>query len=315
MARPPRVEFPGALYHVIVRGNERKAVFRDDADREHYLMRLAHYRERFEFRLIAYCLMTNHVHLALETGEVPLSRVIHGLQFSYTQAFNRRHQRSGHLFQGRYKAFLVDADRYFLALLRYIHHNPLEAGLTKRAEDYAWSSDRFYRRGRAPDWLDLDRGYFLMGARRAVGARRYREFIGEEEPQRYDEISSLAQTFKGDEVFTAEVLKKVEVPELIRRSLRIEQVARAVADDLGLDLPSLRTPSRRAEASRARAMTAYLGKLCGRIPYSKTAAFFNRDGSSIAKDVFTFDQVLRHSKKIREQVDALAHRLIRTSST
>jgi putative transposase len=210
MARPPRVEFPDGLYHVIVRGNERKAVFRDDADRELYLRRLAHYRERFEFRLIAYCLMTNHVHLALETGEAPLSRAIHGLQSSYTQAFNRRHQRSGHLFQGRYKAFLVDADRYFLALLRYIQCNPLEAGLTERAGDYAWSSDRFYRRGRAPEWFDLNRGYFLMGARRASGARRYRELIGEEEPQRYDEIGSLAQTFKGDEVFAAEVMKKLK---------------------------------------------------------------------------------------------------------
>jgi REP element-mobilizing transposase RayT len=314
MARPPRVEFPGALYHVIVRGNERKAVFRDDADRELYLRRLAHYRERFQFRLIAYCMMTNHVHLAVETGEAPLSRVIHGLQSSYTQAFNRRHQRSGHLFQGRYKTFLVDADRYFLALLRYIHRYPLEARLTERTEDYAWSSDRFYRRGRGPDWLDLDRGYFLMGARRANGARRYRQLMGEAESERYDEIGNLAQTFKGDEVFVEKVMQKVEVPELIRRALRVEQIARAVADDLRLDLPSLRTPSRRVEASRARAITAFLGKLCGRIPYSKTAAFFNRDASSIAKDVFTFDLALRHSKKIREQVDALANRLIKTSS-
>ena len=90
MARPPRVEFPGALYHVIVRGNERKPVFRDDADRELYLRRLGHYREGFAFRLTAYCLLTNHVHLALETGKVPLSRILHGLQSSNTQAFNRR---------------------------------------------------------------------------------------------------------------------------------------------------------------------------------------------------------------------------------
>lgn len=315
MARPPRVEFPGALYHVIVRGNERKAVFRDDADRELYLRRLRHYRERFEFRLLAYCLMTNHVHLALETGQAPLSQVIHGLQSSYTQAFNRRYQRSGHLFQGRYKAFLVDGDRYFVALLRYIHCNPVEAHLTERAEDYAWSSDRFYRRGRAPDWLDLDRGYFLMGAHRASAARRYRDLMGEAEPERYDEIGNIAQIFKGDEVFAAEVMQKVEVPELIRRSLRVERIALAVADDLGLDLLPLRTPSRRAEASHARAMTAYLGKLCGRIPYSQTAAYFNRDPSSIAKDVLRIDQALRHSRKLREQIDVLARRLTKTSST
>lgn len=311
MATPPRVEFPGALYHVIVRGNERKAVFRDDADRDLYLRRLAHYRERYEFRLIAYCLMTNHVHLALEAGEIPLSRVIHGLQSSYTQAFNRRHRRSGHLFQGRYKAFVVDADRYFLALLRYIHRNPPEAHLTDRAEDYRWSSDRFYRRGRAPDWLDLDRGYFLMGAPRHRAPRKYRELMGDEEPQRYEAIGSVAQTFKGDEAFAEAVLRRVEVPELIRRSLRVEQVARAVADDLDLDLPSLRSPSRQTGASRARAMTAHLGRLCGRIPYTRTAAFFNRDSSSVTKDILALHRSLRESKNVRDQIDALARRLIR----
>jgi putative transposase len=314
MARPPRVEFPGALYHVIIRGNERKAVFRDDADRELYLRRLAHYRERYEFRLIAYCLMSNHVHLAMETGEVPLSRVMHGLQSSYTQAFNRRHRRSGHLFQDRYKAFLVDADRYFAALLRYIHSNPLEARLTDRAEDYAWSSDSFYRRGRGPDWLDLDRGYSLMGAPRRGAARKYRELMGDEGPERYDAVGSVAQTFKGDETFAEAMLQRIEVPELIRRSLRVEQVARAVAGEMELDLSSLRSPSRREGASRARAMTAYLGRLCGRIPYARTAAYFNRDGSSVAKDVLALDQALRNSRSLRDRVDSLARRLIRTSS-
>ncbi len=314
MTRPPRIEFPGALYHVIVRGNERKAVFHDDADRELYLGRLAHYRERYEFRLIAYCLMTNHVHLALETGDVPLSRVIHGLQSSYTQRFNWRHRRSGHLFQGRYKAFLVDAERYFFALLRYIHRNPLEARLAERVEDYGWSSDRFYRRGRAPEWFDLDRGYFLMGTPRHGAARKYRELMGDEGPERYDAIESLAQTFKGDKAFADAVLQKVEVPELIRRSLRVDQVARAVAEHLGLDLSSLRTPRRTAAASRARAMTAYLGKLCGRIPYARTASFFNRDGSSIAKDVLALDRSHRGSKKIRGEIESLARRLVRSSS-
>src|SRR6266540_7041284 len=132
MARPLRIEFPGAMYHVIVRGNERKAVFRDDADREDYLRRLARYREKFGFRLLAYCLMNNHVHLAIEAGNDPLSRIMAGLQSSYTQYFNRRHDRSGHLFQGRYKAFLVEKDRYALALVRYIHENPVKARVVER---------------------------------------------------------------------------------------------------------------------------------------------------------------------------------------
>jgi len=145
------------MYHVIVRGNERKAVFRDDADREDYLRRLARYREKFGFRLLAYCLMNNHVHLAIEAGNDPLSRIMAGLQSSYTQYFNRRHGRVGHLFQGRYKAFLIEKDRYALALLRYPHENPVKARMVVKPEQYVWSSDRHYRRGRGPEWLDLDR--------------------------------------------------------------------------------------------------------------------------------------------------------------
>jgi len=100
MARPLRIEVAGGMYHVITRGNERKPVFRDDHDRGRFLERLAGYREKFGFQLLAYSLMDNHVHLAIETGKVPLSKILAGLQSSYTQYFNRRHQRVGHLFQG-----------------------------------------------------------------------------------------------------------------------------------------------------------------------------------------------------------------------
>ena len=154
-----------------------------------------------------------------------------------------------------------------------------------------------------------------MGAHRVSVARRYRELMGEAEAERYDEIVNIAQIFKGDEVFAAAVIQKAEVPELIRRSLRVERIALAVSDDLGLDLRSLQTPNRRAEASHARALTAYLGKLCGRVPYSRTAAYFNRDASSIAKGVLNLDQALRHFRKLRDEVDVLARRLTKTSST
>src|SRR5713226_4605632 len=127
MARPLRLEFPGALYHVIARGNERKSIYRDNEDRQRYLDRLSFYRKKFSFQLLAYCLMDNHVHLAIETGKAPLSRIMAGLQSSYTQYFNWRHARVGHLFQGRYKALLVDEDPYGLALIRYIHENPVRA--------------------------------------------------------------------------------------------------------------------------------------------------------------------------------------------
>src|SRR5712692_6666635 len=171
MARPPRLEFSGGVCHVVVRGNERAAVFRDDEDREKYLGRLAHYREKFGFRLLAFCLMGNHVHLAIRTAEFPLSRVMAGLQSSYTQWFNRRHKRAGHLFQGRYKAFLVQEDRYLLGLVRYIHENPVKARLVEKARDYPWSSDRHYRRGGGPEWLDPGDVLAMLGGRRRAAVK------------------------------------------------------------------------------------------------------------------------------------------------
>jgi len=177
MSGPPRLEFSGAVYHVIARGNEQCEVFRDDSDRELYLRRLAHYQSRFRFRLYAYCLMANHVHLALEAGPVSLSRVVLALHGSYAQAFNQRHQRVGHLFQGRYKALLVPKTSYLLALVRYIHENPVKAGIVCEPRLYRWSSDRFYRGERAPDWLDTRGLLELLGADPARAARRYREFM------------------------------------------------------------------------------------------------------------------------------------------
>jgi len=208
MARPLRVEVAGGLYHVIVRGNERKAVFRDGADRVRYLERIAHYREKFSFQLLAYCLLDNHVHLAIAAGQIPLSKVMAELQSSYTQYFNRRHGRVGHLFQGRYKAFLVEEDPYALALVRYIHENPKKARVVERPEQYVWSSDRFYRRGRGPEWLDLDRVLRMLGSRRSAAVRAYRRLMREEVEEPYEDVPSWGQAVKGDEAFADRVLQR-----------------------------------------------------------------------------------------------------------
>ena len=124
MARRPRVEFAGGLYHVICRGNQQQAISRSDADRKYYLESLERYRQRYGFKVYAYVLMSNHVHLLLVTGEVPLSRIIQRLQLRYTGYFNRKYNKVGHLFQGRYKAILCDRDAYLLELVRYLHLNP-----------------------------------------------------------------------------------------------------------------------------------------------------------------------------------------------
>ena len=163
--------------HVIARGNERRPLFRDDADRERYLDLLAEACGKHDARVLAYCLMPNHVHLAMQTGSVPVSRVVHDVHSRYALYFNRRYDRSGHLFQGRFQGLLVDRDAYLLEVVRYIHRNPVKARLAARPEDFAWSSHGAYL-GSAPPWLAVgealvaSRGKPSEGATPLPGVRR-----------------------------------------------------------------------------------------------------------------------------------------------
>src|SRR4030042_6206961 len=127
MARKPRIEFEGALYHVITRGNQRQQIFKATEDYELYLKILGDYKARYDFVLYAYVLMGNHVHVLIETKEVPLSKILQGVNQSYTMYFNRRYATVGHLFQGRYKAMLCDKDSYLLSLVNTFHMNPIRA--------------------------------------------------------------------------------------------------------------------------------------------------------------------------------------------
>src|SRR5687767_13788050 len=136
MARPLRIEFAGALYHVTARGNARMPIFDDDADRRNFLSVLEQVLDRSGWLLHAYCLMGNHYHLMVETMQANLSAGMRQLNGVYTQRFNRRHERVGHLFQGRFKAILVERDSYLLELCRYVVLNPVRAGMVKRVQDY-----------------------------------------------------------------------------------------------------------------------------------------------------------------------------------
>ena len=144
MPRKPRVEYSGAFYHVITRGNQRQNLFHDNRDREFYLDRLEQYRKRYGFTIYAYVLMSNHVHLLVETAKAPLSKIMQGLQFSYTRYFNRRYRKMGHLFQGRYRAIICDREEYLLELVRYIHLNPARMKQAVAVGKHSWSSHLAY---------------------------------------------------------------------------------------------------------------------------------------------------------------------------
>ena len=163
MARALRIEYPGAYYHITSRGNERKSIYRNKGDRRSFLLYLKSAYLRYGAVIHAYCLMDNHYHILLETPRGNLSQIMRHINGAYTTRFNIKHKRKGHLFQGRYKAILVDADAYLTELSRYIHLNPVRAGMIDMPEKYSWSSYRYYiGKKKKPDWLFVDSilGYF-----------------------------------------------------------------------------------------------------------------------------------------------------------
>ena len=147
MARLPRIEFPGAFYHVIVRGNQRQDIFLDEQDRREFLERVKRYKKELGFVLYAYVLMSNHLHLLIETPEIPISKIMQRINLTYTQFFNKKYSTVGHIFQGRYKSFLCDREEYLLSLVRYLHLNPVRAKLVEHPQEYKWSSHRDYLSG------------------------------------------------------------------------------------------------------------------------------------------------------------------------
>lgn len=180
MARPLRIEYAGAVYHVTSRGNARQDVVADDRDRATFLALLAHVVDRFAWRCHAYCLMDNHYHLLIETPQPNLSRGMRQLNGRYTQTYNRRHHRVGHLFQGRFTAILVEKDAHLLELCRYVVLNPVRANLVPHPRLWPWSSYRAtVGETHAPPWLTTDWILGQFGQRVGPAQEKYRAFVAE----------------------------------------------------------------------------------------------------------------------------------------
>lgn len=201
MARPLRLEFPGAIYHLTSRGNARQKVFFTDTDRQLFLDTLAAVVSRYSWICHAYCLMANHYHLLVETPKANLSLGMRQLNGIYTQAFNRRHRRVGHLFQGRFKAILVEKESYLLELCRYIVLNPVRVKGNLKTGSWKWSSYRATAGlAPAPGFLQTDWVLGQFGKKRAQAQKRYREFVKEGlESRPWEELKG--QIYLGSEEF------------------------------------------------------------------------------------------------------------------
>ena len=210
MARPLRIEFAGALYHVTSRGNEKNAIYQDDEDREQFLETLTEVCTRFNWIIHAYCLMDNHYHLLVETPESNLSLGMRQLNGVYTQRYNRKHGRVGHVFQGRFKSIIVQKESYLLELARYIVLNPVRAKMVRTAKQWPWSSYRATV-GLASPTGGLNTDWLLAGfaKRKSVAIERYKAFVaeGKKQPSPWETLTN--QVFLGTEQFIKDVKKHI----------------------------------------------------------------------------------------------------------
>lgn len=248
MARPPRIEFPGAFYHIIVRGNQKQDIFIDKQDRTEFLERIKHYKEKYGFVLYAYVLMTNHVHLLIETPKTPISKIMQLINFTYTQYFNKKYGKVGHLFQGRYKSFLCDRDEYLLGLVRYIHLNPVRAGIASSPEAYQWSSHRNYLT-KDKGIADPDDVLRLFSVRVSDARKLYGNFVSEAIGTGTDAsfYNAAEQQVIGGDLFLEKVEGKIDKLDKPIRKASLQQIIKAVEEVSGITWDEIISRSRKEE--------------------------------------------------------------------
>lgn len=251
MTRPLRLEFPGALYHVTARGNRRHPIYRDDADRLAWLRVLGKACERHRFVIHSFCQMTNHYHLLVETVEPNLSAGMRQLNGLYSQYFNWRHRLVGHLFQGRYKAILVQKENYLLELSRYIVLNPVRAKLVSSPDDWPWSSHRYVvGMAQPPSWLERNWLLSRFGDAQPDVISAYLAFV----MQGINGTSPLAairhQVLLGDDAF-------VETYQQLQRSEDLVEIVRPERRAVALSLAEYQTRYADRDEAMARAYLSH----------------------------------------------------------
>lgn len=286
MARPLRIEYPGAYYHVMNRGLSRRDIFLEDKGRESFLDLLSDITRLWKIEIYAYCLMNNHYHLLLSTPALGLSRAMRHLDGIYTQKFNRVHHRDGPLFRGRYKAILIDAEAYFLSVLRYIHRNPLGAGSARDMDHYRWSSHWGYlNKKQCPKWLNTESVMSRFG-----GLKDYRSYVESEIEEEIDDFykGAYQKPILGDKGFVHRVRErlgeraKVEASKPESRQvfgLGVEEIVRAVAREYGKRVEDLKQ-RRRGIENEARTMAIYLSRQLGGHRHSEIGKALGLDNQS-----------------------------------
>lgn len=282
MPRKPRLFIPGGIYHVVLRGNSRQPIFLKRRDRDLWETLLSESLDRHACRLHAYCWMTNHVHMAVQVSEQPLGNLIRWLASQYARRFNRMHKRSGHLFERRHRAILVDADRYLLGLIRYIHLNPVRAHMVDVPCNYRWSSHNAYLGKCSSQWLSKQLVFSLLGPDPNRAGKGYVNLMASdaETPAIVREGNESDSRLAGDDDFLARILG-AETTSKGKGSL--QEIVASYCTKESISQSELLATGRKRKYSRARALIAIEAVGTGSVTVSELARLFNRTESAICQ--------------------------------
>ncbi|MCK5511849.1 MAG: transposase [Thermodesulfovibrionia bacterium] len=312
MARQLRIEFEGAFYHITSRGNQREQIYWDNRDKERFQEILKRTKERYGYLLHAYVLMDNHFHLLIETPHANIKQIMQNINTSYTVYANNRHKRVGHLFQGRYKAIIVEKENYLLELGRYIHLNPVRAGIVKRASEYRWSSYREYVKENSNNTItDTGDTLYLFSKIRAEAMRKYQEFVfvrNTKESPLQEAVGSVL----GGEAFTEKVFgylqgspDKTEIPDIkkIEAKYNVEDIVSAVANYYGLKKEEIMKRNR--TSARQRKIAIYLGKILSGQKNGDIGKVFNITTQAVTNVLRDIEQIKEKNEKIAREIIAI----------
>jgi len=305
MARKTRIEFPGALFHVFARGNHKNKIFLTLKDYQKYLDLIKQYKKCCGFKLYAYALMPNHVHLLIETTEIPLSKIMQGLQQSYTQFFNLKYSKVGHLFQGRYKAIICQKDTYLLELVRYIHLNPIRAGVTKNLSDYPWTSNSYYTRNIKTTLIDTDFVLQLFASNRTAARMSYKQFIKEGMDNKYNQFceESIDQRILGNKKFVEEILEtKNEIKVDAIEKPNLEKILDVICSKANVLPQTAKSNVKIKEIVWIRQIFCYITRVSFGYRLGEIALFLGIDVSTISKNVRRTTDRLRKDGRLSREI-------------
>lgn len=318
MARQLRIEFNGAFYHITSRGNLRDDVFFEDRDREKFLEILSKTKERYSYLLHAYALMGNHYHLLIETPKANISQIMQNINTSYTVYVNRKYQRSGHLFQGRFKGIIVDKDEYLVTLSRYIHLNPVRAGIVEKPDDYRWTSYAVHI-GKKVEKALVDAGdtLSLFSDEKGGAIKAYKDFVeagmGSEDSPFKGLDGGIVLGAKRFKEKVARMLGKLkadgELPHVkrLRDTVSIERVVSVCSTYYGTTAENL---TRRSRGKAERRVAIYLSKVLSARKNGEVGDYFGINGQAVSVAIKAIEEGREKDKRLRRNLDILKERVL-----